>query len=315
MLALAALMSTATADEPEQRKVHRLKGVVVSKIDGKPVADATVAMAHARKGYIFVDNESTISVWGADEKVLFFLPKRNGKTACETRTDQQGCFTLKSFTSLTAKYSIVAGSKDAGLAILEGVCPKDHAEKPLRIEIDEPAYLSIPKLPKPKDETLKTSVQVSLAPEVVEASKNDDKDAVMPRHNVYLGVYMRPDDGQKLRRAGPLVGGKKYRVSHSAWAKRLGTSARLFETVVAAEAGKTVPVEFKSEGGTTLSGRITTRERSPLRDVNVIVRIGENNKLLLGTLTDAQGNYTIPHAPAGTHQLELLRHAVRVGPG
>jgi hypothetical protein len=292
-----------------------LEGVVVSKADGQPVSGATVAMAHADKAYIFVQNEAEVVTWGPTEKRLFFIPKRNGKTACDTTTDEQGRFTLKSFVSMSAKYSVVAGSQKAGLAILENVRPNDYAEKPLRIEIDEPAYLEVPSFPKPADETLMAYTYVQLEPELPEATTDVAEAVGVMRQNIYLSVMVPPaGDGAKSR-AGPLVGGMTYRVGNWVWGKRFGAPATRFETVVKAEPGKTVPVQLSPEGGTALSGRITLKEGSPLRDVNVMVKIGEGAKLVLGALTDEKGDYTIANVPSGSHKLELLRHAVRVGPG
>ena len=320
-LALVALVASVSADDQEKPKLHTLEGVVVTKTDGKPVAGATVAMAHREKGFIFVGDGGQLSVYGPEEKVLFFLSKRNGKTACEATTDQQGRFALKSFASLSAKYSIVAGSQKAGLAILENICPNDYASQPLRIEIDAPAYLEIPKLPTLSESGLMSYVEVKLEPELLEKTQGAtvagerSKESAEPRTNIYLGLLVNPAETEDKSRAGPLVAGRKYRIGHRVWSKRFGSAATLFETVVKAEAGKTLPVQMKREGGATLTGRVTTKEGSPLRDVNVMVRAGAGTELVLGALTDEKGDYTITNAPAGAHQLELLRYAVRVGPG
>jgi hypothetical protein len=320
-LTLAALVTTASAHDPGDPQLNTLEGVVVTKKEGKPVAGATVAMAHSEKGFIFVGDAGQLSVYGPEEKVLFFLSKRNGKTACEATTDEQGRFTLKSFASLSAKYSIVVGSQKAGLAILEHICPNDYANQALRIEVDEPAYFKIPKLPTPTDSELMSYVDIALEPEPpavksdAEADKGENADAATRRTNIYLGLIVSTSGTEDESRVGPLAGGRKYRVGQRAWSKRFGSAATLFETVVAAEAGKTLPVKIEREGGTTLTGRVTTKEGSALRDVNVMVRAGAGSELVLGALTDEKGNYTIAHAPAGAHQLELLRYAVRVGPG
>lgn len=332
--AILAICAVATAGTEKPSDTHMLNGVVYAK-DGKPAAGVTVAMAQVRHAFIFIDNEAEISVWGPTKKRFFFLSRRNGKTACETTTDEQGRFTLKGFISTSVKYSIVAGSKDTGLAILENVRPKDHVSKPLRIEIEEPAYLTLPRMPKPPGDELSAYTTVRLAPDKARAAaeKGDDE----PRRNVMMSLYVdttsdvdvvrdsegplaetrqldAKDLGKKTYRAGPLVGGKRYSVSHFAWGKRLGYSATLFETKVLAESGKTIPVRFPDEGGVALSGRIVTKEGSPLADVNVMLRVG-NPGFTLGAVTDKDGAYTIRHAPSGEYKLELLRHAIRTGPG
>ena len=225
-LALAALVAAATADEPVKKKVHTLEGVVVSKADGKPVGGATVAMAHARKGSIHISDGGSISVYGPEEKFLLFLSKRNGKTACETRTDEQGRFTLKNFTSLSAKYSIVAGSEQAGLAILENVRPKDYADTPLRIEIDEPAYLAFPKFPLPADETLSASVYVQLEPQASKASEDGWDGSAGPGPKVRIAQSRRARSlGAPSGPRVPATFGKRF--THSRFAVSSFLTTRL----------------------------------------------------------------------------------------
>ena len=314
----AFLPVLAWAGGPDQPQTHTLAGVVVDQQDGKPIAGARVAMAHSNKGYIFIENKGELHVYGPEDKVLFFLSKRNGKTACDTTTDAQGRFKFESFTSLSAKYTVVASSKTSGMAILQNICPNDYAKKPLKIEINAPAYLEFPTLPKNTDDALMTYINLRLEPvrkpSKVKTERNQDAMAE-EWTNVYLGFHMTPGDGTEKQRMGPLVGGRKYRVGRYAWSKRFGSSATLYESVVEAQAGKTLPVTLNSSEGATLTGHITTKEGSPLRDVNVMLKSGDNAELVLGALTDEKGGYTIANAPVGKHKLELLRYAVRVGPG
>ena len=42
---------------------------------------------------------------------------------------------------------------------------------------------------------------------------------------------------------------------------------------------------------------------------------GSSLRRMIGAVTDKKGNYTLTGVPAGTHELELLRHAKRTAPG
>jgi len=293
--------------------VHTLSGVVVSKADGRPLAGVTVTMAHAEEGYIHIGLNAEIWSYGPQEKVLFFFPKRNGRTVCEAQTDEAGRFTLKNFTSLTDSYTIVAGSAEAGLAMLTGVRPRDYADKPLRIEIDRPAYVTVRDVPRIADSELDAHVGLRLAG----GGRGGAAAAGGSRRtgNVALSIHIASEVLPEVKRLGPLIPGQTYRLSHAVWGRRLATSATLFETVVKAEAGKTLSISLEREGGVTLSGRIATKDGRPLRDVNVMVRSDGDSPLVLGALTDAKGEYTIRNVPTGKYKLELLRYVVRVGPG
>ncbi len=54
--------------------------------------------------------------------------------------------------------------------------------------------------------------------------------------------------------------------------------------------------------------------RRALTDVNVLVRTQGECGIVLGTLSDANGRYVLKNVPAGTHILELLRHAKPTAP-
>src|SRR5262245_3806037 len=64
MLALLLAPPLAAAEprsgEPREKPLNRLKGVVVTKADGRPVAGVTVAMAHATHGSLAIQNGGQI---------------------------------------------------------------------------------------------------------------------------------------------------------------------------------------------------------------------------------------------------------------
>jgi Carboxypeptidase regulatory-like domain len=103
-------------------------------------------------------------------------------------------------------------------------------------------------------------------------------------------------------------------VTHSLWSPELRFDITLFERIVFMRPGVTEAVSLKAEPGITLSGRITDTKNQPLGNVNVLLRTQSESAVVLGTLSDTEGRYVLNNAPAGTHTLELLRHAKPTAP-
>ncbi|MBN2445744.1 MAG: carboxypeptidase regulatory-like domain-containing protein, partial [Phycisphaerae bacterium] len=133
--------AVAAEHQDDAKPVNTLTGVVVSPTDGKPIAGAEVYLAHVGEGWLYTDADGEISAYGSERRVLLFLPRRNGKTVVDTRTDADGRFRLQQFVSMTDKYTLAVRSKDHGLTLLQNVIPKDYEEKPLRTELKAPAKL------------------------------------------------------------------------------------------------------------------------------------------------------------------------------
>ena len=306
-LAALALAVPLSADDPPQKKpINKLHGVVVSKQDGKPLSAVHVAMAHAEKGYVVLEREGQLRTFGPDQKVLWFLTKRNSKTACEDTTDSEGRFTFESFTSPAEEYNFVAAHPKHGVALLTGLVPKKYQDKPLRIEMDEPSFITTDWKPSTSFGQTWEYVNVSLAPQ-----SDDSADA--PR--VYLNVFTPTILEEKKSKLGPLPGNVKYRVTRYGYSQELAYAATLFAREVYLESGQTTKLALRSEKGTTVSGCVTGTDGQPLANVNVLAKTRDAAGLVIGAVTDKKGNYTLTGVPVGTHDLELLRHAKRTTPG
>jgi hypothetical protein len=312
-LAALGLAVPLSADDPPQKKsVNKLHGVVVSKKDGKPLSAIRVAMAHAEKGYVMFERGAQLRTSGPEEKILWFLAKRNGKTACEDTTDAEGRFTFRSFTSPGGKYNFVAAHPEHGVALLTGLVPEQYQDKPLRIELDEPGFITTGLKPPASSEQAWERVDVALAPD-----PGTPDEVLRVYFNVLDFVASAPEGDQERHdyRLGPLPGGRKYRLRRHMYLRAPGYSATLFERHAFVKSGETVEFPVRRNEGAIVSGRVTDSDDKPLVDVNVTVSTRDESGVVIGAVTDRDGNYTLTGVPVGTHALELLRHAPRTTPG
>jgi hypothetical protein len=309
------VLSGATArGDPPERPINRLRGVVVTKKDGRPVAGATVALAHARKARLTFDAEGALTAYGESERVLFFLPKRNGETAVDAQTDAQGRFELKRFTAPGDEYQLAVGGP-RGAALLK-VVPAEYAGRELRIELDEPSYLRVPQRRIGTDGRY-SYVAIGLEPDGPRPADAREDEPVSRVHVVlpYGGWGQAPKKEDELIEAGPLPPGHRYRLVVHSSAQELPYWATVLERVVRLPPGQTVDALLKPGEGATLSGCVTGMDERPLANVNVLVKVGEPAELVVGDLTDKHGRYQIAGVPPGQHKLELLRYAIRTAPG
>ncbi len=289
------------ADSAGKAGVHRLSGVVVRKRDGKPVVGAAVAMADAKKGRIVVRN-GKIEAFGPRKRVLWFFPRRNGRTVCQGYTDTQGRFTLRNFASTKRKYNIVVGMRDVGFALLTDVRPADYRDKPLRIEIDEPAQANLSAVDRVGYWRI---VGLHAETQSVERSAGSLPGKPWPAR-VDLSYYNRA-------RHVTLLPEYRYRVEVTEYCRQNRYHATLLARTIVPEAGKTLRIVPPEEGGTVLSGQVRDAAGKPLPYVNVMVDTPDG--WTLGALADKEGRYSIAHVPPGKRRLHLVRYARRVAPG
>ncbi len=307
---------SAFAQQPPSIPINELKGVVVSKEDGKPLAGVTVAMAHAEDAWLWFGPEGALGAQGPKEKVLFFFTKLNGLTACEAVTDHEGRFTFSSFRSTSQRYTVAACHKTYGACLLTSVVPDEVPDELLRIELDPPAFIEAAPLSADLRDWKKGEYEyydVSFEPTITAPSTNTSADHRPDRINVFFNLVWWP--GAKApSRLGPLPGGHRYRLAHRRNSNRTGAPATLFEKVLFVKPGETVKA-LPDLKGATVTGRVSTTKGQPLRDVNVTVALGPQRQLILGAVTDEKGVYTLTGLPPGNHSLQLERYAVRTGPG
>ncbi len=310
---------------------NRLKGVVVWKKDGRPLAGARVAMADARDGYIYFAPNG-LQVYGPEQKVLYILRRHNSKTACEATTDAQGRFTFESFahpsqpynvgllktegdaqpTPTTEPESFARPLKAEAMAVLTDIRPGDYADKELKIEVEAPAFIQTERPPAEQPGRAWRSANVSLEPPRPADAKEEPES---PRVYFFTGYPFDTERAGDKETLGPLPPGHKYRLSVYGYSEDAPFAATYFERVVPLEGGQTADISQKLEGGAKLAGHVTGIDGQPLVGVNVMVKVGPDAGLVVGALTDKRGSYEIANVPAGTHKLELLRHAKRTAPG
>ncbi len=305
----------------EQKPIHRLEGTVVSKADGQPIAGAKVVLASVETGSLLLGPRGELSGSGDEETVLFFFSKRNGKSYCEATTGADGRFTLERFRDPGSRYVIAAAHAERGVAVMP-VIPGEHAGKSLRIDIEPAAFLEVtgglitynPLAAEKKE--IETYATIRLVGPLGRGPGPADSE--LP-NTVWINAWDFSEDGwdgtaRAGERVGPLPPGWRYRVTSSAFGPGLAYSPIIFECEVALAAGSVARVEMP-HGGTRFAGRVSGSDGAPLTGVNVLLRSKANAGFVLGTITDTDGRYAIASAPAGEHDVELVRHAARTGPG
>ncbi len=285
---------------------NQLSGVVVYKDTGQPAANVHVVMVHRGHGYLSFNKHVYAS--GNDEKVLRFFTRRNGKHFCHAVSDQTGHFTLTNFAAPADPWHIAAGDADQGWTLQLDLRPANYAERPLRLELEQPAYI-VTTLPPPPEKGLKLSVRVSLAPPEGFGSQTGEPD---DSGISFLGLIF-PSTAREQLYLGPLPPGLKYRVTALASTRKIPYDATVFARSVAVAAGTKQQISFELEGGTTVTGRVTSIEGQPLAKVNVMAETADG--LVIGALTHEDGTYTLRGVPPGTHTLRLLRHVAKTRPG
>ena len=312
--ALVLLGLTAAPARTEQPPMNRLKGVVVYRADGRPAANVPVVLAHGGKGYISILDG--LQCYGEEEKVLGIFTKRNSKRACQTVTDAKGRFLFENFAAPDEAWNVAAGDPQHGFALRLDIHPKEYANTPLKIEIDKPAFLSVtppPSPAKPYELSLGIAVLRPAAEDKKENAASSDEDEGYAR--VYCwDRHLNDVASEKPIRLGPLPSGITYRIVASIYTHGLAYQPMIAARNVTPAAGATAELSLAApKEGAALTGRLTDAEDKPLANVNVRIKAADG--MILGALTNAEGKYELRGVPAGTHQLELLRHAARRTPG
>jgi hypothetical protein len=314
LVATSALLSAAPGRADDLPEMNKLRGTVVYAEDGRPAARVPVMMASQSDGYIYF-SEGGMRGYGAKETVLLFFTKRNSKHYCSTVTDEDGGFTLENFGAPDQAWNVAAGSGAGGYALLTELRPRDYADKPLRIEIGKPAYITTT-LPKSPGRSLMVYLQVSLAPKAGKAAPQgaEGEAAESDEPRIYFGTISERDSSEAGQmRVGPLPGDNTYRIRACAYGANVPYTAVLLQREVHLASGAKQELSLENPEGATMTGKVTNSKDKPLANVNVMVKATDG--LVVGALTDDKGRYELRGVPTGTHTLELLRHAERKTPG
>lgn len=269
-----------------------MRGIVVRKGTGKPLADVLVTIARVHDGEIGV---GATSYFSTDE--LFGEKKRAMAT-----TGKDGNFLLNGISTPDELYTLVATNRTAGASLIRKLRPSDYHEKPLRVEIDDPSFVRVWKSPNVNGRS-EISAHVELKDSRVVPRQEGARDSAKL-------TLMDPCVWDVV---GPLLPGLEYDVSKSI---STPTNAYYWATIYkhrfTAEAGQTLDLSDWPELGTTLDGRLHATDGTPLSNVNVMVKIDGSEFEIMGTLSDNLGRYEITGLPPGRHTLELSRQGRRL---
>lgn len=335
-LALSLARAPAARQVSEAPTLNQLHGVVVSRATGQPLAGVPVVMTHGQKGYLTIDETGLDgTAYDRDYRHTEFA-SHNARLCCDCYTGDDGSFTLLNFAVPDEPWHLAAGRPDVGIAFLANVVPRKHMSELVRIEIDPPSFIVVPRPAAPADTALDARVEIELVLPVsgayqpagappglaapttqaatTEAAKNVPQ-REQPESRVFCRFY--PSDDQqddKVCRMGPLPPGFNYRVGRHVYGRRLSYHATEFERTVHLAPGATEHVSLEAGPGATISGRLTDTHDMPLADVNVTVRASDATGLVIGALSNQDGRYSLAGVPAGGYLLELLRHARPAAP-
>jgi hypothetical protein len=296
----APAASTPTPEATTRPAISTMRGIVVRKGSGKPLADVTVSIARVRDGEIHVGAEKFFRFGWLNKDAPGWLPKYSDSTDVVIKTNAKGRFSFSKIPTPDEPYTLVASGPTTGAALVRQFRPADYEKKPLRVEIDDPAFVKI--WPTRADATLQRFSNLSLR----EGSQPTDaaNQRVFAKLELSLGnPQVLIGDGN----AGPLLPGLKYEVTKGIYTRGNGYPAIFYRHTFTAEAGQTLDLSEWPDLGTTLDGRIRAADGRPLSHVNVMVKLGGSESEIMGTLSDNLGRYEITGLPPGRHTLELAR--------
>jgi hypothetical protein len=129
-LALAPLASAQLQQTPP---LNTLRGVVIAKPDGKPLANVPVVMVHAEHGYLTIGSGG-INGSGAtaEQPDAGSYVARNKKVVCDAVSASDGSFVLRSFCAPQERWSLAAGDSERGFCLRASVVPAEFSDAPLR---------------------------------------------------------------------------------------------------------------------------------------------------------------------------------------
>jgi hypothetical protein len=324
LAALGPVLWASLVHGAEPPSVNQLEGTVVFKEDGQPAAGVAVAMVHRAKGYLSFDDDGLLAQ-GEHESLFGLFPKRNGRYACQTVTDPNGHFVLRSFAAPADAWLIAAGDAENGYALLARIRPEDYRSEALRLTLEEPAYIRVETPKAPKSMQVYTAVglaEPAATPKIeaegavggaAEKAASGVEEEDLSQRVVLGSTTLWSEPKSKPRRLGPLPGGQRYRVTAQGSSGSVPYPVLLFERVVEVAPGETAEVTLEPKEGLTVTGRVTSSADKPLAKVNVKIKTADGT--VIGGLSEAGGKYELRGVPAGTHTLQLLRHAKRTTSG
>lgn len=307
-LALPAALAPAQDSASSLPPQNVFEGQVVDA-EGKPVPAAKIAVVRADEGFISYSGGDDLFVYAPSQKILFFLPTRNGRGSAELTSDADGRF--RTLGLKAGKVHIVAAHKERGVAVITDVAQPNEG-KPLRVALSPPTFIeaSIKGLGSSswmQMGALEFSGEAPWMPKITDPSEIGASLMIQP-------TVMLNSDGSF--RAGPLPADGVWRLTLSEYVRECGYSATTLSVPIETKAGGTAKFEFDLTAGTAVEGRVVGPKGEPLGNVSVTAAAGDAaTERIIGAVTDSEGRYKIPGLVDGSYQLGAKRWARRTAPG
>ncbi|NOX59398.1 MAG: hypothetical protein GXP29_11155 [Planctomycetes bacterium] len=303
LLVFVHAMPLFAEEGPEVVPINRITGTVVD-FEGKPVEGVQVGAANTKAGMLRYSGNGRLFVYGPQKRILLLFKARNGSAAVETHTDADGKFILSNL--MDGRVNFAAAHPEHGVWFLENIDPlKDNV--PLEI-----------KLPKPR--FLEGRIR-GIAAQDFTTPFNDSEQTMSfgrfqpaePKGGGGISWSMMtvvPADGSF--RVGPLPEHiKQWKMTFEH--RVANYSATVLEVPIELSGNDGPAIDLDLTKGHKMTGIVRGPKDELLSNVSVTAR--RSDGVVVGSVTDKKGVYTINGVTEGTLHLELQRWARRTAPG
>lgn len=330
---LIAALPAATADD----QPPSLRGVVVLRADGKPVAGATVSVFNPKKFQAFIYESSAIQLndisrsWGPNGPEPIDQPRK--PESGETTTDDNGRFTIPELEPGDGYQLIVSDAENGfahrtdirippATAIISqaGATSEPNAAsaaKPdpseLKIEMGGPAYVEVEVDPTMLADGGRYRVSASTGQMGVRWVDGNGRTTFEEPQLSYKCSAALPAD-QRVR-IGPIPPGRRINLELQLTGRRPGGPGVVVQKrTISLTSGETSQVSFAPGQGAALVGRITSPSGEPVAGARIAcVRLDDsesngafNSMGSAGGLTNAEGRYRVAGIEPGRYRVQVF---------
>lgn len=260
LLIFAAVKAPTTADrETSGSTVNVFAGRVVDH-KGQPVSDASVAVVCDDGGHVFYKGGRRLQLFGADERFLFLFPKRNGLAKYETRSDNNGYFSIRGLK--TGDVHVLAVHPQRGISVRMSVQQPNELE-PMEIRLAAPTFVEV-KLRGWSNSTGVSPAYNSLPLMFFNGLPTWRTTAMNTRRsNVLISPQLEPlagDDVAKIEgrfRAGPLPVGGSWHLLAFRMVPGQNMPARNRKLIIDVKLGETTKIDFDLQKAQEAKARVS----------------------------------------------------------